>query len=175
MQSPIKKTHLIDLFISENDISVCTSLLDYLEGEKPLDSVHVPGSTATHLVCKGFAKRITKRILKWILKLGKAGWSLFGKLTAKDFWVTPLQQIKVSSKRLDDLMPSTREGTRADMRSVGQVIRGMFSAGKKGKNDIPYNFKHLLRLLKNYKKIYALILEHHPAGMSEYRCPSEGG
>lgn len=87
----MKASLLHSFFISEVESKTCSKLLDYFNGGDSVIDVQVPGCDPheRHLKPTDPSKYLEAKAVKWITTIHCYGWSLIGKVSSDDIFITP--------------------------------------------------------------------------------------
>jgi hypothetical protein len=110
-----------------------------------------------------FLQHTLRALVFFYSSLHLAGWSFCGKLTASDILVTPCGSFRVLRSKLKSLKQANKRKIRKDFRSAFRLLKSLF----RGVPQMPREFRHLLKLMKNFKEEDRLVVNTHAAGMNE--------
>ncbi|CAN6310120.1 unnamed protein product [Urochloa humidicola] len=117
-----------------------------------------------HTKATDLARLSALGIVMWILGLHSHGWSLNGEISSDDFFLSPCGYFKMKKDGMKLLKRCKVKRRKRDMEAIAQVIHNDIF---KGSGDIPYDFQHLLWLLRRYKSRYMNLVRNHPSLLSE--------
>ena len=114
-----------------------------------------------HKVLSDEARVNADAAVKWILRVHNNGQSLNGKFQASDLKLDQLNNVKCEATKRALLKKSTTKRKKKDFKQIEKIIKYDILSVQ-SKDDVPYDVKLLLDVLKTYTVGSEILIANHP-------------
>ncbi|CAN6281430.1 unnamed protein product [Urochloa humidicola] len=157
---------LYELFLSEKEEKKSSEFSHFFTSEPAVTPINVPGQQHgdQYLRFSDPARISCAALVDWQIMLKEAGYSLACHISASDFAITYFGYFKGKRTLLEKLRTSSPKLAKMNMSDGADLIENEICAGAA---VLPAEVRHLIRLLRGFKKKNSFIIRHHPSLYNE--------